>query len=42
MTKKIKDNFSEDGLLRLKPVYEALGGEVNYDDIRVCMLFVDM
>jgi len=41
MTKKIKENFSDDGLLRLKPVYEALGGEVSYDDIRVCMLFID-
>ena len=41
MTKKIKENFSEDGQLRLKPVYEALGGEVSYDDIRVCMLFMD-
>jgi hypothetical protein len=41
MSKKIKENFSEDGKLRLKPVYEALGGEVSYDDIRVCMLFVE-
>lgn len=40
-TKNFKENFSEDGQLRLKPVYEALGGEVSYDDIRVCMLFVD-
>jgi len=41
MSKKIKENFSEDGKLRLKPVYEALGGEVSYDDLRVCMLFLD-
>jgi len=41
MTKKSKENFSEDGKLRLKPVYEVLGGEVSYDDIRVCMLFID-
>jgi len=41
MTKKIKENFSEDGQLRLKPVYEALGGEVSYDDIKVCLLFID-
>jgi len=41
MTKKIKENFSEDGQLRLKPVYEALGGEVSYDELRVCMLFID-
>lgn len=41
MTKKMAENFSEDGKLRLKPVYEALGGEISYDDIRVCMLFLD-
>ncbi|MCF6245192.1 MAG: helix-turn-helix domain-containing protein, partial [Sulfurovum sp.] len=41
MTKKMAEHFSEDGKLRLKPVYEALGGEVSYDDIRVCMLFIE-
>jgi len=40
-TKNIKENFSDDGKLRLKPVHEALGGEVSYDDIRVCMLFLE-
>ncbi len=39
-TKQLKENFSEDGTLRLKPVFEALGGDVSYDDIRVCMLFL--
>lgn len=39
-TKKMKENFSEDGKLRLKPVYEALNGEVSYDELRVCMLFL--
>ena len=39
-TKNIKENFSDNGKLRLKPVHEALGGEVSYDDIRVCMLFL--
>ena len=39
-TKNIKENFSDDGTLRLKPVYEALDGEVSYDDLRVCMLFL--
>jgi len=41
MTKKMPENFSEDGNLRLKPVFEALGGEVSYDDIRLCMVFMD-
>ncbi len=39
-TKNLKENFSEDGILRLKPVYEALDGKVSYDDLRVCMLFI--
>ncbi len=39
-TKNIKENFSDDGRLRLKPVFEALDGEVSYDDLRVCMLFL--
>ena len=39
-TKNLKENFSEDGKLRLKPVFEALGGDVSYDEIRVCMLFI--
>jgi len=38
--RKSKDDFTEDGTLRLKPIFEALGGEVSYDDIRVCMLFL--
>jgi len=39
-TKNVKENFSDNGKLRLKPVFEALGGDVSYDDIRVCMLFL--
>jgi len=34
-----RENFSDDGQLRLKPIFEALSGEVSYDDIRVTMLF---
>ena len=40
MTKKLGENFTDDGKLRLKPVFEALNGEIGYDDIRLCMLFV--
>jgi len=40
-TKNLQENFSEEGALRLKPVFEALDGEVSYDDLRVCMLFLD-
>jgi len=39
-TKNLKENFSDDGKLRLKPVFEALDGEVSYDELRVCMLFL--
>ena len=34
-----KENFSEDGELRLRPVFEALNGKVSYDDIRATLLF---
>jgi len=37
--KKNEEHFSEDGRLRLKPVFEALSGEVSYDKIREVMLF---
>jgi len=40
MTKKMPENFSDDGKLRLKPVFEALGGKVSYDDIRLSMVFL--
>ncbi|MEA1953195.1 MAG: AAA family ATPase [Campylobacterota bacterium] len=40
-TKNLKENFSDDGMLRLKPIFEALDAEVSYDDIRVCMLFME-
>ena len=42
MTKKLAENFTEDGKLRLKPVFEALDGEVGYDDIKLCMLYMDI
>ena len=40
MTKKMPENISDDGKLRLKPVFEALDGKVSYDDIRLCMVFI--
>lgn len=33
-----KEDFSEDGQLRLKPIFEALNGKVEYDDIRITLL----
>jgi len=32
------DDFSEDGNPRLKPIFELLGGEVPYDDIRISLI----
>ena len=40
MSKKMPENFTDDGKLRLKPVFEALDSKVGYDDIRLCMLFM--
>ena len=40
ITKKLAENFTDDGRLRLKPVFEALGAKVGYDDIRLCLLFI--
>jgi hypothetical protein len=39
-TKKFKDDFTEEGKLKLKSVFDALDGTVSYDDIKVCMLFL--
>ena len=35
-----KEDLTEEGTLRLKPIFEALDGKVSYDDIRVCLLFM--
>ena len=34
------DNLTEDGRVRLKPLFDAFDGEVSYDLLRLCMLFV--
>ena len=34
------EDFSEDGRLRLKPLFDALDSEVSYDELRMAMLFV--
>ena len=39
-TKDNKDNFSEDGNIRLKPIFEALDSKVSYDDIRMSLLTI--
>ena len=33
-----KDDFSEDGRVRLKPIFEALDAKVSYDNIRMALL----
>ena len=39
-TKDNKDDFSEDGNIRLKPIFEALDSKVSYDDIRIALLAI--
>ncbi len=38
--KNTPEDFSEDGRLRLKPLYDVLDGAVGYDELRMAMLFV--
>lgn len=33
-----KDDFTEDGRLRLKPIYKALDSKVEYDDIKISLM----
>ncbi|MBU1667981.1 helix-turn-helix domain-containing protein [bacterium] len=37
---KNEEYFSDDGSLRLKPIFDAMDGEAGYDEIRLVMLFV--
>jgi ATP-dependent exoDNAse (exonuclease V) alpha subunit len=37
--KKSPEDFTDDGNLRLRPIFDALNGEVSYDDIRATLLF---
>ncbi len=38
---KKEEDFSESGQIRLKPIFEALEGQVSYDEIRLALFFVD-
>lgn len=33
------ENLSQDGQIKLKPIFEALGEKISYDDIKLAMLF---
>ncbi|SFV63243.1 putative helicase [hydrothermal vent metagenome] len=37
---KDENNFSEDGTIRLKPIFDALNEEVSYYEIRMALLFM--
>ena len=39
-SKNNSEDFSDDGRLRLKPVFDALDGKVGYDEIRTSFLFL--
>ena len=36
-----KENFFEDGRLKLKPIFEMLDGEISYTDIKLALLFLE-
>lgn len=38
--KNDSDDFSEDGEIRLKPIYECLKKKIGYDDIRLALIFL--
>ncbi|MDY0302617.1 MAG: AAA family ATPase [Candidatus Moranbacteria bacterium] len=38
---KNPDNFSPDGRIKLKPIFESLGGKTSYEDIRLALVFWD-
>ncbi len=35
-----KDDFSESGELRLKPIFEACDAKISYDDIKIALLYI--
>lgn len=39
--KNSKDDFLENGKLRLRVIFEYLGEEISYDDIKLAMLFIN-
>lgn len=39
--KKNPDNFSPDGQIKLKPIFESLGGKTSYEDIKLALVFWD-
>lgn len=39
--RKNPDDFSPDGRIKLKPIFEKLGGKTSYEDIRLALVFWD-
>ena len=39
-SEKKEENFTENGTLRLKPIFDALNSEVSYDEIRFVLMFL--
>ena len=37
---KNEEDFTEDGVLKLKPIFEALDNETSYDEIRLVLMFL--
>ncbi|HID91929.1 TPA: ArsR family transcriptional regulator [Candidatus Peregrinibacteria bacterium] len=38
---KKEENFSEDGKMRLTPIFKMLDGEVEFEEIRLALIFID-
>jgi hypothetical protein len=38
---KKEENFTEDGKIKLTPIFKMLDGEVSYEDIRLALLFIE-
>ena len=40
-TDKKEENFTEDGKIKLTPIFKMLDGEVSYEDIKLALLFIE-
>jgi hypothetical protein len=39
--KNNKNNFLQSGDVKLRPIFDLLGEKVNYEDIKLSLLFID-
>lgn len=41
MKTKIDEHFSEDGSIKLRPIFEAIGQKYGYNDIKLALIFIE-